>query len=124
MIPHLKMTPKIALEVVSNYLKCGLIASSSDIWSMASSSSDKSPSIKDMLNKIVEGKIDANRRYVDEVLEKLEDANHRYYLNLLIIELQRMEIEEKAGNLHAAFQHKVMAETYKGILENTFGVST
>ncbi len=34
-----------------------------------------------------------------------------------------MELEEKVGNLQGAFQHKVMADTYKGILEKAFGVT-
>lgn len=53
-----------------------------------------------MLNKIIEGKIDANRKYIDEVLEKIQDQNHRYYLEKFVIEVQRREIEEKAGNMH------------------------
>jgi hypothetical protein len=79
-------------------------------------SSDKgNPSIRDMLDEIIVGRFDANRRYIDEVL-KILDRNHRYYLEKLVIALQRMEIEEKAGNLQDAYQHKVMAETYKGVL--------
>ena len=84
----------------------------------------ETPKIREMLNKIIEGRVDANRRYIDQILEKIEDQNHRYFLNMLVVELQRMEIEEKAGNLQAALHHKVMAETYKDILEKTFGVST
>jgi hypothetical protein len=80
--------------------------------------------MRDMLNKIIEGKVDANRRYVDEVLEKIQDANHRYYLEKLVIELAMMESEEKVGNKQAAFRHQVMVDTYKGILEKTFGISS
>lgn len=80
--------------------------------------------LREMLNKIIEGRVDSNRRYIDHVLEKIEDQNHRYFLNMLVVEVQRMEIEEKAGNLRGALHHKVMAETYKDILEKTFGVST
>ena len=87
------------------------------------SPNNKQPEIGDILNKIVEGRIDANRRYVDEILEKIQDQNRRYYLDKLVIELQRMELEEKAGNLQGAFQHKVLAETYKGILEKAFGIT-
>jgi hypothetical protein len=89
-----------------------------------SNSDEQNPSVRDMLNKIIKGKIDANRRYIDEVLEKIQDANHRYYLEKLVIELAMMESEEKAGNGQAAFRHKVMVDTYKGILEKAFGVST
>ena len=88
------------------------------------STSDKpNSSLRDMLNRIVEGKVDANRRYIDEVLEKIQDVNHRYYLEKLVIELTQMELEEKAGNLQGAYRHKVLAETYKGILEKTFRIS-
>ena len=80
--------------------------------------------LRDMLNKIIEGKVDANRRYIDQVLEKIQDANHRYYLEKLVIELAMMESEEKAGNKQKAFRHKVMVDTYKGILEKGFGIST
>jgi hypothetical protein len=79
--------------------------------------------LRDMLNKIIEGKVDANRRYIDQVLEKIQDANHRYYLEKLVIELAMMESEEKAGNKREAFRHKVMVDTYKGILEKSFGKS-
>jgi hypothetical protein len=91
---------------------------------MTSSSSEDAPSdIRQLLNKIIEGKVTANRRYVDEVLEKIQDANHKFYLEKMVIELQRMELEEKAGNKRGAFQHKVLAETYKDILEKAFGVT-
>jgi hypothetical protein len=58
------------------------------------------------------------------VLAKIQDQNHRYYLEKFVIEVQRMEIEEKAGNMQGAFRHKVMAETYKSILEKTFGITS
>ena len=64
--------------------------------------------------------MEASRRYVDDVLEKIQDENHRYYLEKLVIELAMMESEEKAGNLQGAFRHKVMVDTYKGILEKVF----
>jgi hypothetical protein len=80
--------------------------------------------MRDIVNQIIEGKVDANRRYIDEVLEKILDQNHRYYLEKLVIELAMMESEEKAGNKQAAFSHKVMVDTYKGILEKTFGITT
>jgi hypothetical protein len=80
--------------------------------------------LRDMLNKIIEGKVDANRRYIEQVLEKIQDANHRYYLEKLVIELAMMESEEKPGNKKEAFRHKIMVDTYKGILEKSFGIST
>lgn len=87
------------------------------------SPSDKKDAIREMLNGIIEGKVESNRRYIDEVLEKIQVANHKYYLDKLVIELAMMESEEKAGNALAAFQHKVMADTYKGILEKTLGIT-
>jgi len=53
----------------------------------------------------------------------MQDRNRRFYLNKLVVEVSRTEAEEMAGNLQAAFQHKVMADTYKGILEKAFGVT-
>jgi hypothetical protein len=79
--------------------------------------------IRDMLNKIIEGKVSKNRKYVDDVLQKIQDQNHRYYLEKLVVEIQRMELEEKAGNLYWAEHHKVMAQAYKGILEKAFGIT-
>ena len=79
--------------------------------------------LKDMLDKIIEGKIAANRRYIDQVLEKIIDSNHRYYLEKMVIEAQRMELEEKAGNIQRAYHHKIMAQTYKDILEKAFHVT-
>ena len=90
---------------------------------MSANSEKKEPSIRELLNEIIEGKVDSNRRYIDQVLEKIQDANHRYYLDKLVIELTQMEAEEKAGNLQGAFRHKVLAETYRGILEKTFGIT-
>jgi hypothetical protein len=91
---------------------------------MTTSDNEKNSTIRDLLKKITEGKIDANRRYIDQVLAKIQDQNHRYYLEKFVIEVQRMEIEEKAGNMQGAFRHKVMAETYKSILEKTFGITS
>ncbi len=79
--------------------------------------------IHDLLNNIVKRKIDANRRYIDEVLETILERHKRYYFEMFLNEVQRMELEEKAGNLQGAFQHKVMADTYKGILEKAFRVT-
>ena len=80
-------------------------------------------SLRELLTKLIEGKVEANRRYVDEILVRLQESNHRYYLEKFLIEVHRMELEEQAGNAHNAFCHKVMAETYKGILERAFGVT-
>jgi hypothetical protein len=71
----------------------------------------------------MEGKVDANRRYIDQVSEKIQDANHRYYHEKLVIERAMMESEEKTGNKRETFRHKVMVDTYKGILEKSFGIN-
>jgi hypothetical protein len=87
-------------------------------------SSDKeNRSMHDVLNQLIQGKVDINRRYVDEILVKIQEQSHRYYLEKFVIEVHQMELEEKAGNLQGAFRHKVMADTYKGILEKAFGIT-
>ena len=79
--------------------------------------------MRDTLNDIVNRKIDTNRRYIDEVLQKVLEHHKRYYFEKFLDEVHRMELEEKVGNSQGAFQHKVMADTYKGILEKAFGVT-
>ena len=79
--------------------------------------------MRDTLNEIINRKIDTNRRYIDEVLQKILEHHKRYYFEKFLDEVNRMELEEKVGNLQGAFQHKVMADTYKGILEKAFGVT-
>ena len=90
---------------------------------MATPTDEEKNDFRVILNKLIEGKVDANRRYIDQVLEKIQEQNHRYFLEKLVIEVHQMELEEKVGNLQGAFQHKVMADTYKGILEKAFGVT-
>jgi len=79
--------------------------------------------MRDTLNEIINRKIDTNRRYIDEVLQKILEHHKRYYFEKFLDEVNRMELEEKVGNLQGAFQHKVMADTYKGILEKAFGLT-
>ena len=79
--------------------------------------------MRNTLNDIVNRKIDSNRRYIDEVLQKVLEHHKRYYFEKFLDEVHRMELEEKVGNLQGAFQHKVMADTYKGISEKAFGVT-
>ncbi|TLY06433.1 MAG: hypothetical protein E6K88_08260 [Thaumarchaeota archaeon] len=90
---------------------------------MATQTDEEKNDLRVILNKLIEGKVDANRRYVDQVLEKIQEQNHRYFLEKLVIEVHQMELEEKAGNLVGAFRHKVMVDTYKGILEKSFGIT-
>ena len=90
---------------------------------MATQTDEEKNDLRVILNKLIEGKVDANRRYVDQVLEKIKEQNHRYFLEKLVIEVHQMELEEKAGNLVGAFRHKVMVDTYKGILEKSFGIT-
>ncbi len=81
---------------------------------------DKKRELREMIDDAVRGKIDANRRFIDEVLEKIQDQNHQYFLVKLGEELRQAELEQKAGNLHVAMHHRVMADVYKSILENCF----
>ena len=90
---------------------------------MATPTDEGKDDLRVILNKLIEGKVDANRRYIDQVLEKIKEQNHRYFLEKLVIEVHQMELEEKAGNLVGAFRHKVMVDRYKGILEKSFGIT-
>ena len=60
----------------------------------------KDKDIREILDELIQGKIETNRRYVDKILEKIQDQRRRYYLEKMVIEVQRMELEEKAGNTH------------------------
>lgn len=90
---------------------------------MAAGASDASARLREVINQIIEGRIDANRKYIDQVLEGIMDYHHRYYLEKLAIEVMRAEAEEKAGNVQGAFRHRVMIDTYKGLLEKAFSQS-
>lgn len=81
---------------------------------------DKKRELRDMIDEAVKGRIDANRRFVDEMLEKIQDQNRQYFLEKLESELRQLELEEKAGNTRGATHHRVMADTYKSILEKCF----
>jgi hypothetical protein len=81
---------------------------------------DKKRELRDMIDEAVSGKIDANRRFIDDVLEKIQDQNHQYFLARLGEELRQAELEQKAGNLQRAIHHRVMADVYKSILEKCF----
>lgn len=81
---------------------------------------DKKRELRDLIDEAVKGRIDANRRFVDDVLEKIQDRNHQYFLEKLGYELRQMELDQKAGNLQGAMHHRVMADVYKSILEKCF----
>lgn len=81
---------------------------------------DNGNELRDLLDKVVKNKVDINQRFVDEVLEKIQDRNHQYFLEKLGSELHQIEIEQKAGNLQGAMHHQVMADVYKSILEKCF----
>lgn len=87
---------------------------------MTSTGDKDKPSVRQLIDEIIEGKIDANRRFIDGMLEKIQDENHRYYLERLAVEVTKMEMEEKAGNLSRAHHHRVMVNVYKDILIRTF----
>ena len=81
---------------------------------------DKKREMRDLIDVAVKNRIDANRRYIDDVLEKIQDQNHQYFLEKLGNELRQMEIDQKVGNLRGATHHRVMADVYKSILERCF----
>jgi polyhydroxyalkanoate synthesis regulator phasin len=81
---------------------------------------DKKRELRDLIDEAIKGRIDANRRFVDDVLEKIQDRNHQYFLERLGNELRQMELDQKAGNLQGAMHHRVMADVYKSILEKCF----
>ncbi len=81
---------------------------------------DKKRELREMIDEAVKSKIDANRRFVDEVLEKIQDRNHQYFLARLGEEIRQAELQQKAGNAQVAMHHRVMADVYKSILENCF----
>ena len=89
---------------------------------MTYSQDEAATRLRALIDKVVESRIDANRRYIGDVLEKIQDENHRYYLERLATEIRMMEAEDRAGNLQAVFHHKVLVDTYKGILEKAFGI--
>lgn len=81
---------------------------------------EQNANLKELLDKVVQTKVDANRRYIDEILEKIQDQTHQYYLQRLGYELREMDLAEQKGQLQLVMHHKVMADTYKSILERSF----
>jgi polyhydroxyalkanoate synthesis regulator phasin len=82
---------------------------------------NKKHELRDLVDDAVKGRIDANRRFVDDALKKIQDQNHQYFLEKLGSEIRQMEIDQKgAGNLQGAMHHRVMAYVYKSILEKCF----
>jgi hypothetical protein len=81
---------------------------------------DKKREFREMVDEAIEGKINANRRFVDDVLEKIQDRNRQYFLEKLGTELRQAELEQKAGNMQGAMHHRVMADVYKSIIEKCF----
>lgn len=68
----------------------------------------------------MKGRIDANRRFADKVLKKIQERNHEYFLERLGNKLRQMDLEQKAGNVQGAMHYRVMADAYKSILERCF----
>lgn len=81
---------------------------------------DKKRELRDMIDATVRGKIDANRRFIDDTLETIQEQNHQYFLAKLGEELRQAELDKKAGYLQSAMHHQVMAYVYKSILEKCF----
>jgi hypothetical protein len=76
--------------------------------------------ISQLLDKIVQGKINGNRRYIDSILEMIQDKNREYYLAKFAEEMKAKEEAIKAGKIQRARHHEVMAETFKSIAERCF----
>lgn len=82
--------------------------------------SEGNSDLKEIINRVVQIRIDANRRYIDEILEKIQDQNHQYYLQRLGYELRELELAQKERNPQLILHHKVMADTYLSIIQNCF----
>jgi len=76
--------------------------------------------LKDVIDQLVNSKIDANRRYIDEILDKIQYQNRTYFLDQMKAEIDQMASAIEKGDLKRASQHKVLAETYKAIVERCF----
>ena len=76
-----------------------------------------SDDLRDIVNKIIETKIDANRRYIDKVLEQIQDKTRQYYLERLGYHIREMELAQAQRNTQNVAHHKVMADTFASILQ-------
>ena len=81
---------------------------------------DKKRELRDLIDEVLKGRIDASRRLADEVLEKVQDRNRQYFLERLGYELRQLQLEEQSGDARKAMHHRVMADAYKSILERCF----
>lgn len=79
-----------------------------------------SKDLEEVLNRIVRAKTNVSRRYIDEILEKIQDRNRAYFLIKSAAEMKAKELAETAGDLFKARHHEVMAETYRSIAERSF----
>ena len=79
-----------------------------------------SKDLRDLVEKLVSDKVNTNRRFVDEVLEKIQDQNHQYFLARFGDALKQAETAERVGDASAALRYKVLADTYKSIIERCF----
>jgi hypothetical protein len=73
-----------------------------------------------LLDALVKRRADANRKFIDEVLKKVQDRNHQDFLGKLENELQQMELQKRTGNAAALVHHQVLADAYKSILDWCF----
>lgn len=79
-----------------------------------------SKDLEDVLNNIVRAKTNVSRRYIDDILEKIQDRNRAYFLIKSAAEMKSKQLAEAAGDLFKARHHEVMAETYRSIAERSF----
>jgi hypothetical protein len=78
------------------------------------------PDLLKLINQAIEDKARVNRRYIDEILEQIQDRNHEYFASKFIAELEAAVEEEKKGNVRQAVHHRTMANVYKSIIDQCF----
>jgi hypothetical protein len=80
---------------------------------------DKKHELRDLIDDAVKDRIDANRRFVNDLLEKIQDGTTNSSLKSSGTSCGRWR-PTKAGDLRGATHHRVMADVYKSILERCF----
>jgi len=76
--------------------------------------------LRRLIDKIVQTRADSNRRYIDQVLEKVFDQHRQFYLERLGYELRELELAQQNRNYQMVLRHRVMADIYKSIVEKCF----
>lgn len=114
------------LKIYYNYISISVKYLTHDSLSNSAKGAQMSANdetLSSMLDKIVKNKIDANRRFVDEILEKIQNSNQNYYLQKFAEEMKAFESAMAHGQTQKAARHQIMADVYKSIAEKAFGAS-